>query len=528
MKKLFTNAIIYTPEKLQGDCLAVDNGRIVDIGPKNRLISLNRHGFKTVDLKGKTVLPGFIDSHLHLLTTGYDLLNVNLSGLDSLEKVLVKIQNAAQKSPAGQWLIGRGWDKNLWGDDFPDKTALDKVCPDNPVRLFSKDGHSIWVNSYTLQLCHIDKSTPDPQSGRILRMPDGSPSGILTEKAVEIVNRQIPDPTMDYKLKALRKTIKYLNSLGITGVADCDWDAGRLQLFDTARQKGFFSLRAFMMLSPDDIDSAAQLGLKTGFGDDFITIGALKLYMDGALGSQTAWMHEPYENNAQNIGVPTLNEDDLEMYFEKTHLKGISLAVHAIGDKANTALLDFFAKKYRVSKKLALRHRIEHAQIVRKEDIPKFRKCDVAASVQPVHAIADRDMAERYWGARSRWAYPFASMIKHGATIAFGSDCPIENPDPMLGIYGAIARKRPGDERDSWYGQECITLRQAVKAYTEKAAGICYWAGRRGVLAPGYDADFVVLSDDIFKVKTERIPDIKILATIVNGEIVHQDKAFKL
>jgi predicted amidohydrolase YtcJ len=528
MKRLYTNAVIYSPERLRGDCLAVDGGRIIDVGLKNRLISLNRHGFKTVNLKGKTVLPGFIDSHLHLLSTGFDLLNVNLSGINSLDKALAKIENAAKKLSEGQWLIGRGWDKNLWGNEFPDKASLDTVCPNNPVRLFSKDGHAVWVNSYTLQLCDVDESTPDPDGGRILRMADGSPSGILFESAIDIVTRKIPDTTTDYKLKAVRKAVKYFNSLGITGVADCDWDANRLRLFNNAREKGFFSLRTFMMLSPDDIDSAAQLGLNTGYGDNFITIGALKLYMDGALGSQTAWMHEPYEDNPNNFGVPTMNEDDLEMYFEKTHLKGISLAVHAIGDKANTMLLDFFGKKYAVSKKLGLKHRIEHAQIVRNEDIPKFKKYDIAASVQPVHAISDRDMAERYWGNRSRWAYPFATMIKRGTRIAFGSDCPIEDPNPLLGIYGAIARKRPGDKRDSWYGQECISVKDSVKAYTEGAAEICSWQGRRGRIVPGADADFVVLSDDPFKVKTDRIPDIKVLATIVDGEIVYQDKALKL
>ena len=528
MKSLYTNAVIYSPDRLRGDCLAVDNGRITEIGPKSRLIGLKKHGYKVINLKGKTILPGFIDSHLHLLGTGYQLMEIDLDYIYSVDEVLAKIEKAAKKLFAGQWLLGRGWNKNLWGDDFPTKEMLDKVAPNNPVRLFAKDGHTLWVNSAALKACGIDDTTANPTGGEIMHHSDGSLYGIILENAVYMVTEKMPARTADYKMKAVKKASAYLNKLGITGVTDCDWYGKRLSLFKDARQKGDLNLRVFMMLSPDDINNAVKLGLTTGFGDDFLTAGALKLFMDGSLGSQTAWMHEAYENNNVNYGVPTLSEDELEMYFEKTHLNGISMAVHAIGDRANTELLDFFGKKYAVSRKLGLKHRIEHVQIIRREDIPKLKKYNVAASVQPIHVVSDRDMADRYWGKRARWAYPFATMLKRGAKVAFGSDCPIEDPNPMRGIYAAVARKRHGDDRGPWYAQECVTLKDAIRAYTETAADICTWSGRRGVLAAGYDADFVILSDDIYKVKTDDIPDIKVLATAVNGEIVYQDKAFKL
>ena len=528
MKNLFTNATIYSPDKARGDCMAVDNGRIIEIGPKSKLLHLKKHGFKAINLKGKTVLPGFIDSHLHLLTSGFNLFNIDLEGVDSLDKAVAKIAKAVKKVSPGQWILGRGWNKNIWGDRLPNKNILDKICPDNPIRLFSKDGHTLWVNSMALQICGISSSISDTDSGSIQRDANGEPTGILFENAVNLITDKIPEASANFKLKAIKKASDYFNRLGITGVGDCDWDAHRLSLFSTAREKGDLNLRVYMMLAPDDINSAAQLGLKTGFGGDYLTIGSLKLYADGALGSQTAYMHQPYENQPNNIGIPTITDDELEMYFEKTHLNGISLAIHAIGDRANTEILAFFGKKYAVSKKLGLRHRIEHAQLLRKQDITKFKKYNVAAAVQPIHVISDRDMSEKNWGKRSKFAYPFRSLIDSGARIGFGSDCPIEDPNPFIGIYSAVARKRPGDSRDSWHGEQNLTVKEAVRAYTIGSADICGWNGQLGVLAPGAKADFVVISDDIFKIAIDKIPQLQILATVVDGRIVYQDKAFKL
>ena len=261
MKKLFTNAVIYSPAKLRADCIAVDNGRIMEIGPKSKLINLRRHGFKAVDLKGKTVLPGFIDSHLHFLGTGYHLMNIDLDNINSLDKALIKIKSAARKAAPGQWLLGRGWNKNNWGNILPDKSSLDAVCPNNPIRLFSKDGHTLWVNSLALKVCEIGFSTPDPDGGSIQRDIKGDPTGILFENACDLITDRIPEASTAFKMKALKKAVKMLNRYGITGVGDCDWDIDRLSLFNLAREKGILNLRVFMMLSPNDIDSAAQLGL---------------------------------------------------------------------------------------------------------------------------------------------------------------------------------------------------------------------------------------------------------------------------
>lgn len=528
MKALFINAVIYTPERLTADCLALCDGRIFEIGSKIKLLSLRRRGFKVINLKRRVILPGFIDAHLHLLGTGYNLQNVNLHGIDSLDKAVSIIQKAAKKLAPGRWLVGRGWNKNLWADDFPDKKILDKVCPDNPARFYSKDGHVLWVNSMALKLCRIDKNTPDPPGGAIRRYSDGRPTGILFENACELVTSKIPEPSIDLKLKAIRMAVRKLNSLGITGIADCDSFSGRFSLLKQAQEKGILSLRVFMMLAPDDVNAASSLGLKTGFGDDFITIGCLKLYMDGSLGSQTAWVSSHYEGKPGNFGISTMTSDELEMYFEKTHIQGISLAVHAIGDRANSELLQFFGKKYAVSKKLGLKHRIEHAQLLPKSDILMFKRYNIAASVQPIHIIADRDLADKHWGRRSKYAYPFNMLLKAGAQLGFGSDSPIEDPNPFLGIYAAVARKSPGDDRPAWYPEQKLTVKQAIRAYTKGAADICSWQGKSGVLAEGARADFVVVSDDIFRIKQDEIPDIKVLATVVNGRVVYKDRSFRL
>ncbi len=528
MKKLFINAVIYGPEKLRADSIAVFDGKIFEIGPSVKMKDLKRRGFEVIDLNGNVVVPGFIDCHLHLLGLGFSLQRVDLSAANTMNKAITLISVAARKLSPGRWLIGRGWDKNIWGGSFPDKTILDKICPDNPVYLYSKDGHALWVNSAALKAAGIDDTTPDPPGGLIKRFSNGEPTGIIFENAIQIFEKVLPPPTEEQKLDAVKRAGKKLNSLGITGAADCDWYAGRLGLFEKAAAKGNLKLRVFVMLSPDDIDSVGQLGLKSGDGHGGITVGNLKLYYDGSLGSQTALMFEPYEGSQDNCGVAALTSEQLEMYYERTHLKGISLAIHAIGDRANAEVLDFFARKQAISKKLGLKHRIEHAQILRKEDISKFKRLDIGASVQPIHIAADRDVADKYWGPRAGNAYPLNHLLKSGATVGFGSDSPVENADPRLGIYAAIARKKHGDNRQTWFPEQSVTVAQAIRCYTEGAAALCRWENKTGVLKVGAAADFTVLSDDPFRLPIDKIPDIDILATIFNGVVAYFDGTLKL
>jgi len=528
MKKLFINAVIYGPDRLKADSIAVFDGLIFDIGPAVKLINLKRRGFEVIDLKGNVIVPGFIDCHLHLLGLGLSLQRVDLSAANTLNKAITLISVAARKTPPGRWLIGRGWDKNSWGVAFPDKTILDKICPDNPVFLYSKDGHAVWVNSAALKAAGVDYSTADPPGGLIKRFSNGEPTGIVFENAIQIFEKALPPPTEAQKLDAVKRAGRKLNSLGITGAADCDWDAGRFRLFGKSAAAGNLKLRVFVMLSPDDIDSAGRIGLESGSGHGNLTVGCLKLYYDGSLGSQTALMFEPYNDSQDNCGVAAMTADQLEMFYERTHLKGISLAIHAIGDRANAEVLDFFARKQAISRKLGLRHRIEHAQILRKADIARFKKLDIGASVQPIHIAADRDVADKYWGLRARNAYPLGALLKSGVQVGFGSDSPVENADPRLGIYAAVARKKHGDNRDSWFPEHSISIAQAIRCYTEGAAALCRWENKAGVLKVGAAADFTVLSDDLLRLPVDKIPDIEILATIFNGTVAYSNGTLKL
>ena len=521
IRKIFINGEFHNldakAKKIQA--IAVEDGEIIDVGSNVKIRPHARRGFKVYDLKKRCIIPGIIDSHLHLLALGNLFKRVDLDGVDSLIRVAAILRKAAAKLKKDQWLQGRGWDKNLWGDDFPDKNLLD-VITKSPAALYSKDGHLLWVNSATLKYCGIDRSTPDPPGGIIVRDADRNPTGVLKENAVDLVSNKIPPQSYDEKTEAIIAAQKHLLKLGIVAAGDCDTRPTLISMFNELEVSGRLHLRIFKMIHPDDLDIAGRLNLQTGKGSRHLRIGCLKLFADGALGSQTAYMFKPYNQSKDNYGVETLAEKDLEGYVSKAVKAGISVAVHAIGDKANYQVLTVLGKYAASFSEKGLRPRIEHAQILRRKEIPLFRKFGVIPSVQPVHVISDRDIADRYWGARARYAYPFRSLLRSGVELAFGSDAPIETANPMAGIHAAVTRKRPNETRRAWYPAEKITVRQALKAYTLGAARACCYDDITGSISIGKRADFVVLSDDIFKTSMDRIHQIEVLATIVDGKAV--------
>jgi predicted amidohydrolase YtcJ len=461
-----------------------------------------------------------IDSHLHLLGLGNLFSRVNLDGVESLDGVVRMIEKAASGLSEGQWLRGRGWNKNLWGEDFPDKGILDKIT-DNPVALYSKDGHLLWVNSAALRICGIDETTKNPVGGVILKDADGNPTGILQEKAVNLVTDKIPSQDDRERARAILKAQNHLFSLGVTGVGDCDTDHALVPIYEELVKTGKLRLRIFKMIAPDYLDSAIDQGLTTGVGSERLRTGCLKLYADGALGSQTALMHRPYSRSGGNRGIETLTTAELNQYFATAAAAGISVAVHAIGDRANSQVLSAFGAHSAAFSENGLRPRIEHAQILRKRDIPLFRKFGVIASVQPIHATSDRDVSDRYLGARGRYAYPFKTLLNNGVRLAFGSDAPIETANPIAGIHAAVTRKRAGETRKAWYPEEKITVRQALEAYTVGSAYACCFDDIAGSISTGKRADFVVLSEDIFKIKSSEIHKVEIISTVTDGKIVY-------
>ena len=533
MKGLFLfNGKIYTmdPKNPYTSALAIQERKIVAVGKNTQIKDRIPRGFKAIDLKGKTILPGFIDSHTHFVHFASNLDQIELKGVKSEKELALKIKSKAKSLKRDRWLFGRGWDKNIFKDKslrsiltiFHKKT-LDKVLPQNPVALKSKDGHVFWLNSLALKILGIDKYTLSPSGGEIEKdISTSEPTGLLKENACELVDsalggnvaKKVNEKRME-KLFAQATEIAHRD--GIVGVHDC----GGEKSFETYERFLFerkLLLRVFCMIEKKDLDSAIKIGFKTGFGNDFLKLGSLKLYSDGTLGSQTALMFQPFEGSKDNYGMEVTPEKELTGLVRKANAKGISVAIHAIGDKGVNQALNSFEKSG--SYPMGLRNRIEHIQLVHPDDIRRFAKLNVIASVQPLHATSDRDIAAKYWGKRCRYAYPYKTLLENGAKLCFGSDLPVEDFSPLKGIYAAVTRKREGERRKSWHPFERVSVEEAVYAYT---LGGAYASGDeeiKGSIQPGKLADLVVLSRDIFKTFPEAILKTKVLATIFDGSIV--------
>jgi predicted amidohydrolase YtcJ len=531
MKGLFLfNGKIYTmdPKNPYTSALAIQERKIVAVGKNTQIKDGIPRGFKTIDLKGKTVLPGFIDSHTHFVHFALNLDQIELKGVKSEKELALKIKSKAKSLKRDRWLFGRGWDKNIFKDKSSrsiltifHKKTLDKVLSQNPVALKSKDGHVFWLNSLALKILGIDKYTLSPSGGEIEKdISTSEPTGLLKENACELVDsalggnvaKKVNEKRME---KLFTQATEIAHKNGIVGVHDC----GGEKSFETYERFLFerkLLLRVFCMIEKKDLDSAIKIGFKTGFGNDFLKLESLKLYSDGTLGSQTALMFQPFEGSKDNYGMEVTPEKELTGLVRKANAKGISVAIHAIGDKGVNQALNSFEK----SGHSQLRNRIEHIQLIRPEDIKRFAKLNVIASVQPLHATSDRDIADKYWGKRCRYAYPYKTLLENGATLCFGSDLPVEDFSPLKGIYAAVTRKREGERRKSWHPFERVSVEEAVYAYT---LGGAYASGDeeiKGSIQPGKLADLVVLSRDIFKTSPQAILKTKVLATIFDGRIV--------
>ncbi|MGB9867448.1 MAG: amidohydrolase [Bacillota bacterium] len=522
------NCTIYTgvrfhtmdPDRPVSTAMGVVGDRIAVTGSLDECRAALGESCPVVDVPGTVAVPGFVDCHVHFGEFAMRFNTLDVWGM-GYEDVLNEVKQAAAKRPRGRWITGGGWDKNVWGlGDFPSKEALDAVAPDHPVALMSKDGHSMWVNSCALAAAGLCSESADPPGGEILRkLGSREPSGILRENAIKLVQAVIPKPTQKELAEALRTAEKLANSLGITSIHVPEGPDvfGAIQLL---RSSGELTLRVYMMLPGDYLDDMVQLGLRTGFGDEMIRLGPIKLFADGSLGSQTAFMLEPYEDS-ESFGVQVLTKDEMVKIIRRASNCGIAVAMHAIGDAANRNALDAFESALEFTRQWKLRHRIEHAQIVHPEDLPRFHKLSLIASVQPIHATADRYIADLYWGARAKYAYPFRSLLSTGAKVCFGSDAPVESMDPLKGIYAAVTRKRETEhESEPWYADELVTVYDAVYAYT---AGAAYASGEeetKGVLRPGMLADFVSLSHDIFEAEPEVLREARVNMTVLGGQVV--------
>jgi predicted amidohydrolase YtcJ len=474
-----------------------------------------------VDLHGLPVLPGLTDAHLHFEWYALGLQNVEAETA-TLAECLRRVAARAQTTPPGEWVTGQGWNQNAWDGAFPNAADLDRAAPEHPVLLRAKSGHAAWANSLGLRLASIGPGTANPAGGEIQRDARGNPTGILFEDAMELVTRHQPEATADEVADAMLTAQQNAWRAGLTGIHDFD---GRrsftaLQLL---KERGQLGLRVVKQIKVRHLPDAIGVGLRSGFGDDWLRIGNIKVFLDGALGPRTASMIEPYDGEPDNYGIVVTDKEELYEQAAQAAANGLAMTVHAIGDKANHDLLDVYATLRAEERRRGLpplRHRCEHVQLLHPDDQARLGQLNVVASMQPIHATSDMLMADRYWGRRSAGAYAWRTQLDHGALLAFGSDCPVEDFNPFWGIHAAVTRRRvdgsPG--LDGWYPEQRVDVETALRGFTMGAAYAGYAEGRLGSLEPGKLADLIVLDRDIFAVDSMAIRDTRVLGTLIGGE----------
>ncbi|NPV84768.1 MAG: amidohydrolase [Anaerolineae bacterium] len=520
------NGRIYTanPQQPLVSALHIHDGYIVATGDDHSILTETNND-ERIDLKGKTVLPGLVDSHIHLVYYSRFLQQVDCE-TDSRQECTQRVAERARNLKPGKWLLGHGWNHNTWEEGYGSKTDLDRACPENPVFLTHKALHSAWVNTIALRICNITAETPDPKGGKILRDSSGEPTGILLESAVRLVEKYIPPPTVDEIAEMILNAQSKLWQYGITGVHDFDGVEcfAALQILEDREQ---LRLRILKGLPFETIDHAIALGLRTGFGSSYLQIGAVKLFADGALGAQTAAMLEPYKGSANNMGMLLLDSEQIISIGKKAVANGLSLAIHAIGDRSNREVLNAlreirdFEKANQIP---PMRHRIEHVQCLSPQDIDRPAVYNVIASMQPLHATSDMDIAEQHWGARCQHAYAWNTLLARGTRLIFGSDAPVELPNPFLGIHAAVTRRRPDGTPGSegWYPDQRISLHQALLSYTHAPAYAANRENHLGQLQSGYLADLILLEADPFLIPAQELVNVKPCATMVGGKWVWQ------
>jgi predicted amidohydrolase YtcJ len=496
-------------------------GRIVAVGTNDEVRAAVGGG-ESLDLRGRTVVPGLIDAHVHFLGLSLALARVPLQGIRAIGAAVERVAQRAHETPPGEWIGGGGWNYNLLHDNrWPTKLDLDLQVSAHPVALSSQDHHSLWVNSRALEAVGITRETPDPPDGLIMRDADGEPTGMLIEGAMRAVREATPIPTPDRVEAALRAGMAEANRLGLTSVGSME-NPDAFSALQRLRAKGGMTLRIYESIPADLLDHAVALGIHSGYGDEWLRLGHLKIFADGALGSRSALMLEPYEGEPENRGIAVRSKENIRELVRAGAAHGIASCIHAIGDAANRLLLDIFEEAQADGLGHGLRHRIEHAQVLTPTDIGRFAKLGVIPSMQPIHCTSDMFGIDRWWGDRGSFAYVFETLRRTGAVLAFGSDAPVDNLSPIAGIHAAVTRQNAANEPEGgWYPAERLSAYHALEAYCFGAAYASGEEAIKGTLEPGKLGDLTVLSRDILATPGPEILGIEAEATIVDGEVVY-------
>ena len=505
--------------------LVFDAGKVVETGDAVVL----RKEFPTatyIDGAGRTLLPGLIDVHGHVLSLGFKSFQIDLDGTTSLRAAQARVRAFIKAHPGTGWVLGDGWNQVKWKlGRFPLATELDAVVADRPAALSRIDGHAVWLNSSALHAAGITRNTQDPLGGRIERDSDGNPSGVLVDKAMDLVDKVIPAPTGAERSAALRSALATLSSVGLTGVGDAGISSDDIALYKNFADQGWLSVRIYAMIGDvgDDFQAWSKSGPLIGYGHDHLDVRAVKLFADGALGSRGAALLAPYSDAPSQRGLLFMTDAEMTRKVEAALKAGFQVNVHAIGDAANHQVLDAFERAYREVGGRELRNRIEHAQVVSLSDIPRFKALDLIASMQPTHATSDMNMAEdRIGKERLRGAYAWRTFLDQGTLIAGGSDFPIESPNPFFGLHAAVTRTDHANQpAGGWYRSQAMTLPEAFRAFTLDAAFAQHQEKTLGSLEKGKWADFILIDRDLFKIAPADIWKIKVRQTWIGGKRVY-------
>lgn len=516
--RILKNAKIYTghPATLWAENLALVDGRVKALDA-DALSWCDAPSAEIIDMNKALILPGLTDAHIHMMWYAHSLRALNLRDC-TRQGMLDQVADRAAELPTGAWITGRGWDQNIWEDStFPSARELDQVAPNHPVALIAKSGHAMVANSAALRTANVTRETPDPVHGKFARDAEGRPTGIAFEHAMNLIKSKIPAMPLNATVDLLDEAQGHLLRLGITGVHDVDGEPA-FAAFQALKTQNRLRMRVVKYVRLDVLDEVLALGMRSGFGDDQLRFGGLKLFADGALGARTAALFEPYEGEPRNKGILTMEPMQLREIAQRAAQGGVTLAIHAIGDRTNRLVLDILEGVQPLAPHL--RHRIEHVQLIETEDQRRLADAGIVASMQPIHAVHDVGMAERYWGTRSRNAYAWRSIKEAGAVLAFGSDAPIEIFDPFAGLYAAVTRRSETDGEpgpQGWYPEERLNLTEAINAYTWGAAYAAGMEDRLGRLVPGYYADLVVLDRDIFSLPPESLLETQVQRVMIEG-----------
>ncbi len=521
------NALIHTvnPEQPTAQSLAVRGNRILMVGSDDRLLKAYPDAAH-IDAAGRAIVPGLIDAHAHLMGRAISLMQADLVGTASKYDIIQRLNEFERQLPRGAWLTGRGWDQNDWPtQSFPSRSDLDEAFPDRPVWLERIDGHASWANTAALEVVGLERirEAENPQGGEIVRDAAGEPTGVFIDAATSLVDRHVPALAEEARIGALKLALEETARNGLTGVHDAGIGANDIRLYRQAIDEGWLDIRVYAMLSGrgEAFDQVCEDGIIL---EDRLTVRAVKFYMDGALGSRGAALFEPYSDAPETTGLLQIGPEEFSANVKAALACGFQVNTHAIGDRGNRVVLDAYESSMEMMGPSAGRHRIEHAQIVHRDDIPRFRELGVIAAMQPTHATSDMYWAEDRVGAdRLRGAYSWRSFLDEGVKLAFGSDFPVEEVSPLLGFHAAVTRQdAEGRPSGGWLPEQRVTREEALHAFTLGAAFAAFQDNELGSIESGKRADFVVLSRDIMSIPADEVLETRVEATYLDGRPIYR------